>query len=242
MDERYDPKKIEPFVAGRMGPHQSLPHARGSRPPEILHPRDVPLPQWRRPQRRSSAQLRSMRRRRPLQADGGIQRAASDGMGRVRTARGKRGGPERIASDRDRPALRRQLQAPAENLRMRLRLVARNQFVVARVLQVDPVVLPDAPQARPRLPREGRAMVVRQMRHGARQRAGHQRMLLAAYRQSGQQERSRAVVHQDHRLRGSIARRSRRHRLAGTDQADAAQLDRPQRRRGTRLPGRRSHR
>jgi len=48
------------------------------------------------------------------------------------------------------------------------------------------------------------AMVVRQVRHGARQRAGHQRMLLAAYRQPGQQKRSRAVVHQDHRLRDRL--------------------------------------
>ena len=46
---------------------------------------------------------------------------------------------------RDRSALRRQLQAPAHDLRLRLRLVARNKFVLARVLQVDAMVLPAAP-------------------------------------------------------------------------------------------------
>ena len=35
-----------------------------------------------------------------------------------------------------------------------------NKFVLARVLQVDAMVLPDALEARPRLPRERRAMVV----------------------------------------------------------------------------------
>ena len=99
-----------------MGTHQSLPDPRGTRPPEILRPRDVPLPVRRRPQRRPSAQLRSVRRRRPLQADGGLQRPASDGMGRVRAARRERGGAQRLASDRDRSALRRQLQAPADDL------------------------------------------------------------------------------------------------------------------------------
>ena len=50
-------------------------------------------------------------------------------------------------------------------VRMRLRLDARNQFVHARILPVDAVVLPAAAQARARLPRDGLAMVVRQMPH-----------------------------------------------------------------------------
>src|ERR1035441_3291777 len=147
-------------------------------------------------------------------------------MGCVRTAGGKRGDPERIASNGNRPALRRQLQAPTDNLRMRVRLDARDQLVVAGVLQVDAVVLPDALQTRSGLPRDRGAMVVRQVPHDPRQRTGGQRMLLAASRLAGQQEGPRAVVYQDHRLRGSIARRSGWDRLAGTDQADAAQLDR----------------
>src|ERR1039458_297829 len=75
-------------------------------------------------------------------------------MGCVRTAGGKRGDPERIASNGNRPALRRQLQAPTDNLRMRVRLDARDQLVVAGVLQVDAVVLPDALQTRSGLPRD----------------------------------------------------------------------------------------
>ena len=60
-------------------------------------------------------------------------------------------------------------------------------------------------------------------------------MLLAAHRHAGHQEGPRAVVLQNHRLRRPLARRPRGHRLARADQADAAQLGRTLRGRGTRL-------
>ena len=91
-------------------------------------------------------------------------------------------------------------------------------------------------QARPGLPRGRLAMVVRKVPHHPRQRAGDQRMLLAAHRHAGHQEGPRAVVLQNYRVRRPPARRPRRHRLARADQADAAQLDRPLRGRGAGFP------
>ena len=52
---------------------------------------------------------------------------------------------------------------------------------------------------------------------------------LLALRQRGDQGRPGAVVLPHHRLRRAPARRPRHHRLARADQADAGQLDRPQR-------------
>src|ERR1700722_10760693 len=109
---------------------------------------------------------------------------------------------------------------------MRLRLDARNQFLHARVLPLDAMVLPADAEARARVSRYGLAMVVREGPHHLGQRAGDKRMLLETYRCAGHQEGPRAVVLQDHGLRRSAARRSRGPRLARANQADAAQLGR----------------
>ena len=55
-----------------------------------------------------------MRRHRALQADGGIQCPACDGLGRVRAARRKRGAAQATPSEGDGAALRRKLQAPVQ--------------------------------------------------------------------------------------------------------------------------------
>ena len=70
---------------------------------------------------------------------------------------------------------------------------------------------------------------------GARQRAGDRRAL-RALRRAGRDSPARAVVLPDHRLRRPPARRPRHDRLARARQGDAAQLDRPQRRRRGRVP------
>ena len=169
----------------------------------------------------------------------GLQRAARDGLGRLRPAGRKRRAAQGSSHPKETvPRYAANFKRQLKSVGMRLRLDARDQFVVARVLPLDAMVLPVALQARARVPRDGLAMVVRQVPHHPRQRAGGQRMLLAAHRQPGHQEGPRAVVLQDHRLRRPLARRPRRHRLARADQADAAQLDRTLRGRGTRLPGR----
>ena len=75
-----------------------------------------------------------------------------------------------------------------------------------------------------------------ELRHRARQRAGHRGPLLAL-RFRGREARPHAVVLQDHRLRAGAARRpGPAHRLARAREAAAGQLDRPLRRRRGRVP------
>ena len=106
----------------------------------------------------------------------------------------------------------------------------------ARVLPLDPVDLPAAVRAGPRLSHRGAGPVVPQGRHRARQRAGRRRPL-RALRDAGRAAKARAVVLQDHRLRRAPARRLRPARvLARARDHDAAQLDRPLRGRRGRLP------
>ena len=76
----------------------------------------------------------------------------------------------------------------------------------AAVLPLDPVDLPQAARAGPRLPQGGRGQVVPPRPDRARQRAGHRRSL-RALRARGRAAPARAVVLPDHRLRRPAARR-----------------------------------
>ena len=114
------------------------------------------------------------------------------------------------------------------------RLDARARHLRARVLPLDAVDLPPPLRGRARLPGRGRRAVVPGRPDRARQRAGDRRPL-RALRLAGRGAQPRAVVLQDHRLRGPAARRLRAARtLARARGHDAAQLDRA-------LRGRRGH-
>ena len=106
------------------------------------------------------------------------------------------------------------------------------------LLPLEPVALPADAGARSGLPRHGRGLVVPQGPDRAGQRAGAGREYLRALRQRGLQARPGAVVLPHHRLRRRAAARRRDARLAGARADDAAQLDRPLRRRTPALhPG-----
>ena len=92
----------------------------------------------------------------------------------------------------------------------------------------------------PGLPQEEQGELVPGVRHGAGQRAGGGRLLLATRRHQSGAARPGAVVPAHHRLCRGVARRpGQTGRLAGKSVHHAAQLDRPQRRHGGRLlPGR----
>ncbi len=94
----------------------------------------------------------------------------------------------------------------------------------------------------PRLPRRGAGELVPGARHRPRQRGGHRRRPQRARQPPRVPSPARAVDAAHHRVLGPPARRSRSARLARVDQADAAQLDRPQRRRRGRVRGRGAHR
>ena len=89
-----------------------------------------------------------------------------------------------------------------------------------------------------RVPRRGARQLVPGARHRARQRRGHRRRPQRPRQPPGVPPPAEAVDAAHHRVRRPPARRPRPARLARVDQADAAQLDRPQRRRRRRVPGR----
>ena len=113
---------------------------------------------------------------------------------------------------------------------LRLRLGHGDHHLPARVLPLEPVVLPAHVREGPGLPQEEQGELVPGVRHRARQRAGGRRLLLASRRHARRAARSGAVVPAHHRLRRGTARRPRQaRRLAGESAHHAAQLDRPQR-------------
>ena len=188
------------------------------------------------------AGLRHRRSAGPLQVDARLQRAAPDGLGRLRPARRERRHRARRASGHLDLREHRQHAGPAPEDGHLLRLGPRGHHLRSRVLQVGAAHLhPDA-RARPRLSPPLDRELVPVVPDRARQRAGRGRPLLAL-RLRGHQARDRRLVLQDHRLRRGAARVVRS--LAGLARArddDAAQLDRQERGRGVRSAGGRASR
>ena len=199
--------------------------------PKVLHDGDAAVSVGRSA-RRPREELHARRRGRAHDAHARLQRAASDGLGRVRPAGRERGDPARhrpgdVDDVENIENMRRQIRLMGTELR----LDARDRDLRARVLPLESVALLAALRTRARVQARSAGQLVPARPNGARQRAGDRRALLAL-RSSGRAPQSLAVVLEDHRLRGSPARRSRQAgRLARAHAHDAAQLDRPQRRR-----------
>ena len=211
-----------------------LPNARRERQAQVLRARLLPVPVRRRAQRRSLPQLRPHRHRLAPQAHAGVQRAAPHGLGRVRPAGRELRHQDGRPPAGDHRAQHRQLPPADGPGRPVVRLVARGDELLPRLLPLDPVVVPAAVRARAGVPGHRAAVVVPGRQDHPRQRAGARRQVLAL-RHRGDQEGSRAVVLPHHRLRPAAARRPGDHRLARADQAHADQLDRAQRGRRGRL-------
>ena len=233
LEERpltYDHRAIERGLASALGSATDLPRRRRRPAPEILRPGDAAVPVGRSA-RRARQELHPRRRGRAHDAHARLQRHAPDGLGRVRLAGRERGDPAR---DRSRfvDALEHRQHAPPDQADgHRLRLDARVRDLRSGVLQVEPVVLLAHVRARAGLQARDAGQLVSARSDRAGQRASARRPLLAL-RASGRAPQPLAVELQDHRLRRSFAGRHRpARRLARTHQDDAAQLDRPQRRR-----------
>ena len=221
-------------MAGDLGARADLVRVqrRGRRRPQVLRARDAAVPVRRAPHG-AHEELLGRRRRGPLPPPHRPPRAASDGLRRVRAARGEPRDPERRAParlDRDVDQPVPAADAPVGHLD---RLVARVRDVRAALLPLDAVALPAAVRARARIPQGGGGQLVPGRRDRARQRAGDRRPL-RALRHAGRDPPARAVVLPHHRLRRPAARRPRDDRVARARGHDAAQLDRP-------LRGRRGH-
>ncbi len=120
------------------------------------------------------------------------------------------------------------------------RLVARARDLRSRVLQVEPVVLPEDAREGHRLPEDQRRQLGPGRPDGARERAGDRRPRLAL-RRAGREARDPDVLPADHRLRRRAPVVPRPDaRLAGAREDDAGELDRQERGRALRLHARHS--
>ena len=126
---------------------------------QVLRARDAALPE-RRAAHRPHPQLLDRRRARPLHVDARLQRAAPDGLGRLRSARRKRRHRQQAAAARMDARQHREDEAHSPPLRLLLRLGPRGHHLRARILPLEPVVLPAHDGARPGLPQAGARQLV----------------------------------------------------------------------------------
>ena len=216
------------------GGHLGGRQRRRRRPPLRLRARDAPLPVGRAAHR-PSEELLARRRGGPLLAPPRPPGAAPHGLRRVRPSRGERGHQDRAPPAGVNRRLHRRVPAPVPPVGDLDRLDARAGHERPGVLPLDPVDLPQALRAGPRLPQGGRGQVVSQGRHRAGQRAGDRRPL-RALRHPRRGAPARAVVLPHHRVRRPAARGHARHLLAAPRRDDAGELDRPLRGRGGGVP------
>src|SRR5690606_29902727 len=153
-----------------------------------------------------------------------------------RAARGAVRAADRHAPAHHDRAQRRAVPGAAEGARLLVRLAARDQHDRPGLLPLDAVDLQADVRARPRVSAGAAGLVVPGARHDARERGGRRRQI-GDRRLPVRSPAVAAVGVEDHRLRGRAPRRPRRRRLADEHEGDAAQLDRPQRRRRGRPPG-----
>src|ERR1700756_2866141 len=146
---------------------------------EVLRARNAAV-SLRRAAHGARAQLFDRRRAGPLHVDEWLQRASSHGVGFVWLARGKRRDLEQYSAARVDAAQHRQHEGADEAAGLRLRLVARSDHLLARLLPVEPVVLPEALRAGIGVPQEEQGELVPEVRDRAGQRAGTSQWLLLA--------------------------------------------------------------
>ena len=202
---------------------------------EVLWPRHVPLSERGGHQRRPLPQLCSPGCRLPPQGDAGLQRAAPDGLGRLRPAGGERGHQARPQSPRDGARIRRELPAAAETGRASPTTGAARSTPACRTTTAGrsgssccctSAGWPIAPTRRSTGARSDKTgLANEEVVNGRCWRCGT----------PGRKAPHAAVVLQDHRLCRPADLRPGHHPVAGRRQDAAAQLDRPQRRRGGRF-------
>ena len=212
-----------------MGRARHLRHAQRRPPRKILRAGDVPLSVRAHPYR-ACPQLHAGRRAGALHARQGFQRAASDGLGRVRAAGGKcRDRAQGRAQGMDLRQHRGDEEAAAVD-RAVAGLVTRIRDLRSLLLQASAEDVPRFSARGVGRAREAQDQLGSGRHDRARQRAGDRRPRLAL-RCGGRAARDEPVGVQDHPLCAGTARRARHARpLARQGAADAAQLDRAQRR------------
>ena len=137
--ERYEPAAIEPQWQQVWDEHEHLPRRAAPRQEEALHPRHVPVPVGLGPARRPSRGVHGDRHRGALLAHARRGRPASHGLGRVRSARPSSTPSRPTRTRATRRHEHRDVQAPAQDARLQLRLVARDRHDRSRLRPLDAV-------------------------------------------------------------------------------------------------------
>ena len=201
---------------------------------QVLRPGGVPLSFGRRAARGPPPQLHRPGRGGPPPPPVRVQCAVPHGLGRLRPAhrelRHEEPHPPGHCDQEECGPLPRAAQEPG----LLLRLGPGGQHHRPRVLQVDPVDLPAAVQARPGLQERDERQLVHRLQVRPGQRGSGQRRLRAVRQRSGPPGQE-PVDAQDHRLCRQADRRAGRSGLHRPGGHPAEELDRPQLRRRDRL-------
>ena len=201
---------------------------------QVLRPGDAAVP-VRDAAHRPRTGVHARRRAGPLLPAHRFRGLEADGLRLLRAASGECCAEGGRASSRHRRAEHRVDPPDDEAARLGDRLVTRVLHPSAGVLPLDAVALPEVLRGGSHVPEGCAGQLVPQRPDGAGERTGQERPL-RALRLRGRSAQARPVVLPHHRLRRQPDRRDEGPGLAGARPGDAAQLDRPLRRRGDPVP------
>ena len=214
-------------------------HARERAREALVHARDAAVPLRQGDAHGPRPQLHDGGRRHALPPPERLDRAASDGLGRVRPAGRERRDPRGRPSARDHRAQHRNDARPDAASGLGDRLGPRGLGAPARLLPLDAMAVPALLREGAGLPEGSSGQLVPEGPDRDRERVRRRRPV-RALRHAGRAAQPDAVVLQGDGVRGRAAgvRASAGRLVAGADKDDPAQLDRPKRGRGHPLPSR----
>jgi len=221
-------------VAEGVGGREDLPCRDRPQKAQVLCPRGVPVSFGRGSARGPPPQLYRAGRGEPQAPPERLQRALPDGLGCLRPAHRELRHEEPHPPGHRHQEERGSLPRAAQGSGLLLRLGPRDQHHRPRILQVDPVDLPAAVQARSGLQEGNERQLVHRLQVRAGQRGSRQRRV-RALRQRGRPPREEPVDAEDHRLCRQAHRRLGRSGLHRARRHPAEELDRPQPRCGSQL-------
>src|SRR6185503_2898733 len=194
---------------GVLGIAALVPRDGGSDAGKILLPVDVSLSVRQAPHG-ACQELHHRRRAHAPLPHARQERAATDGLGRVRPAGGERRDGEQGATRQVDARQHRLHEAAAEGPGLRARLGAGTGDLRSELLQVEPVAVHAPLQERARLQEDRRRQLGPGRPDGARQRAGDRGTRLA-HRRAGGEARNPDVLLPHHEVRRGAAGRARWH-------------------------------
>ena len=157
-------------MAGPLGERGHFQSYRRFLAAQVLRAHRVPLSERRRHACRPHQGLFRHGGHLPQAQDAGLQRPVPDRLRRIRTARRELRDKDRHPSAHSHRPEHPQFHRPAQARRLRIRLEPRCRYDRHRLLQVDPVDIPQDVRARTRFPRQGVRQLLPELQMRALQR------------------------------------------------------------------------